>query len=60
MLFSYGTLPEIVGKWYTRKHVTDNNGVVQPLTVYRYAVHLKINGTACHVPKVHASKKCKR
>ena len=47
--FIYGALPEIVGKWYTRKHVADKDGVVQPLTVYGYAVHLKINGTACHV-----------
>ena len=47
-------------KWYTRKHVTDKDRVVQPLTVYRYAVHLKINGTACHVPKVHASKKIQK
>ena len=48
-LFSYSALPEIVGKWYTRKHVADKDGLVQPLTVYGYAVHLKINGTACHV-----------
>ena len=28
--FTYGVLPEIVGKWYTRKHVADKDGIVQP------------------------------
>ena len=27
--FTYGALPEIVGKWYTRKRVADKDGVVQ-------------------------------
>lgn len=27
-LFTYGALSEIVGKWYTRKHVADKDGVV--------------------------------
>ena len=26
--FIYGILPEIIGKWYTRKPVADGNGVV--------------------------------
>ena len=28
--FIYGVLPEIIGKWYTRKHVADKDGIVQP------------------------------
>ena len=28
----YGVLPEIIGKWYTRKHVADQDGVVRTLT----------------------------
>ena len=28
--FTYGVLPEIVGKWYTRKCVADKDGVVLP------------------------------
>ena len=31
-IFTYGVLPEIVGKWYTRKHVADVNGIVRPPT----------------------------
>ena len=26
--FKYGILPEIIGKWYTRKHVADASGAV--------------------------------
>ena len=28
--FIYGVLPEIFVKWYTRKHVADKDGIVQP------------------------------
>ena len=27
----YGVLPESIGKWYTMKHVADENGIVQIL-----------------------------
>ena len=29
LFFTYGVLPEIVGKWYTRKYVANKDGVVQ-------------------------------
>ena len=29
----YGVLPEIIGKWYTRKHVVDEDGIVRIPTV---------------------------
>ena len=31
-MFIYGILPEIIGKWYTRKPVEDSSGVVQTHT----------------------------
>ena len=30
--FTYGALLEIVGKWYTRKHIADEKGIVRPPT----------------------------
>ena len=31
--FKYGILPEIIGKWYTRKPVADSSGIVTTPTV---------------------------
>lgn len=31
-VFVYGVLPEVIGKWYTRKPVADSSGVVQVLS----------------------------
>jgi len=28
-VFIYGILPEIIGKWYTRKHIADADGIVK-------------------------------
>ena len=28
IFFIYGVLPEIIGTWYTRKHVADEDGIV--------------------------------
>lgn len=30
--FIYGALPEIIGKWYSRKHVADEDGIVRTPT----------------------------
>lgn len=30
--FTYGILPEVLGKWYTRKHVADEDGIVRTPT----------------------------
>ena len=28
-VFIYGVLPEIIGKWYTKKHIADADGIVK-------------------------------